>query len=184
MEAPRYTINFGKFPDSSYFQCWRVNFKTEMCVCVSTPFPQVRMSWSNEMEMARSTDDLLTSQSIERRRDVPDFEMLDACVEKDPVQYLFQNGSPCWKAASSKTKSILERKTNWLQDLWPLSSNWSLRCSSRPIRSVQYLPTEWRRSRFRSKMGSNLIRNKWDQVAGFWSTSNFVSFVQPRIESR
>ena len=44
-EAPRYTVSewhFGKFPDSDDFQCWSVNFKTE--VCVSTPFPELTMS--------------------------------------------------------------------------------------------------------------------------------------------
>ena len=50
MEAPRYTISelhFGKFTDSGDFQCW--------------------------VDMARSIDDLLTSQSSEGDRDFPDF---------------------------------------------------------------------------------------------------------------
>ena len=80
MEAPRCAISelhFGKFPDPDDFQCWRVNLKTE--VCVSTPFPKVTMSWSNEVEMATSIDDLLTSPiTIEGPRDFPDFEMLHA----------------------------------------------------------------------------------------------------------
>ena len=36
MDVPRYSfseLHFGKFPDSGGFQCWRVNFKTELCVC-------------------------------------------------------------------------------------------------------------------------------------------------------
>ena len=81
MEAPRYAISelhLGKFPDPDDFQCWSVNFKTEECV--STQYPQLAMSWINEVEMARSIDDLVTSQSIGRRRHFPDFEMLDARI--------------------------------------------------------------------------------------------------------
>ena len=70
-------IAFLKFPDPDDFQCWRVNFKTELCVC--TPFPQFTMSWVNEVEMGGSTDDLMASQSI-RGKTFPDFEMLDARI--------------------------------------------------------------------------------------------------------
>ena len=80
MEVPRCTISelhFGIFPDSGDFQCWRVNFKTE--VCVSTPFLQLTMSWINEVEMSRSTDDLMMSQSIEGKS-FPDFGMLVARI--------------------------------------------------------------------------------------------------------
>ena len=57
MEAPGFSISelhFGKFPDSGDFQCWRGNFKTE--VSVIPPFPQLTMSWTNDVEMARSHD--------------------------------------------------------------------------------------------------------------------------------
>ena len=47
-----------------------VNFKSEVC----------EMSWINEVEMTRSMDHLMTSQSIEGQRDFPDFEMLDARI--------------------------------------------------------------------------------------------------------
>ena len=92
MEAPKYSISelhFGKSPDSNDFQCWRVNFRTDLCA--NTPIPQLTKSWIKEMEMARSTDDLLTSQSIEGRRDFPYFEMLVL----DHLQYLLQKESQC-----------------------------------------------------------------------------------------
>ena len=78
MEVPVYTfleLHFATFPDSGDFQCWRVNFKTE--VCGTTPFPQLTMSWINEVDMARSIDDVVTSQSIEGESFL-DFEVLDA----------------------------------------------------------------------------------------------------------
>ena len=70
-------LNFGKFPNPDDFQCWRVNIKTE--VCVSTFISELTMSWINEVEMAKSFDDLVTSQSIEVKY-FPDFEMLDARI--------------------------------------------------------------------------------------------------------
>ena len=63
METPRYAISelhIGKFPDPDDFQCWRVNFETE--VYVSTSTPELTMSWINEEEMAGCIDDLVTSQ--------------------------------------------------------------------------------------------------------------------------
>ena len=52
----------------------------DRCVCVSAQFPQLTLSWINEVETAKSVDDLLTSQSIEGQRDFPDFEILDARI--------------------------------------------------------------------------------------------------------
>ena len=70
-------LHFGKFPDSSDFQCWKTNFRTE--VCSNSGCPTIAMLWIKEMEIAKSVDDLMTSQSIEGR-DFPDFEMLDAKI--------------------------------------------------------------------------------------------------------
>ena len=38
------------------------------------------MHWINEVEIAKSIDDLMTSQSITGRRDFPDYDMLDAII--------------------------------------------------------------------------------------------------------
>ena len=38
------------------------------------------MHWIEEVEIAKSIDDLMTSQSISGRRDFPDYEMLDAVI--------------------------------------------------------------------------------------------------------
>ena len=58
-------LHFGKFPDSLDFQCRKVNFKTE--VCSDSVWPTVTMLWNKEVEIAKSVDDLMTSQSIEGR---------------------------------------------------------------------------------------------------------------------
>ena len=70
-------LHFGKFPESVDFQCWRVNFRTE--VCVNTPWPQLTMSWIKGVEVAKSIDDLMTSHS-NQGIDFPDLEMLDAKI--------------------------------------------------------------------------------------------------------
>ena len=80
MDYPIYPIlemHLGKFPDPLEFQSWPVNFKTE--VCANSGFPRITIHWINEVEIAKSTDDLVTSQSIERT-DFPDFEMQDAKI--------------------------------------------------------------------------------------------------------
>ena len=47
------------FPDSVDFQCWEVNFKTE--VCANTRCLVLTISWIKEMKTATSIDDLMTS---------------------------------------------------------------------------------------------------------------------------
>ena len=80
METPRYAISelhFGIFPDPDDIQFWKVSLKTEVCVRTSTA--ELTMSWINEVETARCTDDLMTSQSI-NGESFPDYEMLDAKI--------------------------------------------------------------------------------------------------------
>ena len=44
--------NLGKFSDSTEFQSWRVNFRTE--VCPRKADPQVTMLWIKEVEIAKA----------------------------------------------------------------------------------------------------------------------------------
>ena len=80
MEVPKnqmLELYFGKFHDISGFQFWKSKFKTEVCCCSGCP--AVAMLWIKEVEVAKSVDDLVTSQSIEGRYFL-DFEMLDAKI--------------------------------------------------------------------------------------------------------
>ena len=43
---------------------------------MSTPYPQLTMSWINEVEMSKSMDDLMTSQSIQAQTDFLDLRCL------------------------------------------------------------------------------------------------------------
>ena len=56
----------------------KVNFKTE--VCSKTADPLLTMQWIREVEMAKSIDDLMTSQSITWRKVFSDNDMLDAMI--------------------------------------------------------------------------------------------------------
>ena len=57
------------------------------------------------------------------------------CIEKDHLQFYFQKHSHCRRATCTKIRPILTRETSCLHNPWPLSSNRSSWCSSRPIRS-------------------------------------------------
>ena len=71
-----------------------------------------------DVEITTLIDDLMTSQSIEGRRDFPDFEMLDVriavCGEKDHLECALpkesQRSTPC-----SEIRPSLTRKADWLQ---------------------------------------------------------------------
>ena len=62
-----------KFLNLSTFQCWKTNFKNEVCICSN--FLAEALLWIKEVEMVESVDDLETSQSIGGHR-FPNFEML------------------------------------------------------------------------------------------------------------
>ena len=81
MDYPRFPISemyLGKFPGSMACECWKVNFKTE--VCSKSAVPHITMHRVKEVEIAKSIDDLMTSQSITGPRDSPRYDMLDAMI--------------------------------------------------------------------------------------------------------
>ena len=65
VDYPRASIaelNLGKFPAPVESQSWKTNFRAE--VCLKTADPQVTVLWSEEVEIAKSFDELVTSRSI------------------------------------------------------------------------------------------------------------------------
>ena len=81
MDYPRFPISemhLGKFLDSSEFQSWKVNFKTE--IFSQSAVPHITVRWIKEVEVAKSIDDLVTSQSMKGRADFTDYDMLDAMI--------------------------------------------------------------------------------------------------------
>ena len=70
-------LHFNKFPTRATFACWKIRFKTEVCIC--SQFPTEAMHWIKEVEMVESVDDLKSSSSVRGIR-MPDFEILDARI--------------------------------------------------------------------------------------------------------
>ena len=55
-------LHFDKFPTPATFACWKIRFKTEVCIC--SQFPTEAMQWIKEVEMVDSVDDLRSSLSV------------------------------------------------------------------------------------------------------------------------
>ena len=70
-------LQFDKFTTSATFACWKIRFKTEVCIC--SQFLMEAMHWIKEVEMVDSVDELKASSSI-RGIEMPNFEMLDARI--------------------------------------------------------------------------------------------------------
>ena len=68
-------LHFDKFPTPATFACWKIRFKTE--VCIWSQFPTEAMHWIKEVELVDSVDDLKSSCSVKGIH-MPNFEVLDA----------------------------------------------------------------------------------------------------------
>ena len=77
-ENSDFGMHLGRFPGSTELQSWRVNFKND--VCTRTADPQLAVHWIQEVEIAKSMDELVTSRSIVGRTDFPDIDMIDAMI--------------------------------------------------------------------------------------------------------
>ena len=68
---------FDKFPTPATFACWKIRFKTEVCIC--SQFPTEAMQWIKEVELVDSVVELRSSSST-RVISMPNFEILDARI--------------------------------------------------------------------------------------------------------
>ena len=142
IDYPRFPISEmhqGKMPDSVESQCSKVNFKTE--VCAKSADPHLTMHWIKEVEIAKSIDYPMTSQSITRRRDFSDYEMLDAkiasALKKPSHKRAFPKKSKCRRATCSERPPILARKADCLRGPRAFSGHRSLWSYTRSTRSFQ-----------------------------------------------
>ena len=118
-------IAFRKVPGLEWLSMWRVNFRA--AVCANTPFHQLTKSWIKEVEMAKSIDDLMTSQSTEGKH-FPGMEMLDAKIASTLRKIIspIPKGESVLKSSDAQKHDPLKKgRQNCLHDPWPLSSNWS-----------------------------------------------------------
>ena len=70
-------LHFDKFPTPATFACWKIRFKTEVCIC--SQFLTEAMEWIKEVEMVDSVDDFKSSSSVRGIR-MTDSEVLDAKI--------------------------------------------------------------------------------------------------------
>ena len=127
-------LNLGTFLYPMEFQRWKTNFRAGDCL--KTADPQFTVLWSEEVEIAKSTDELLTSRSIVEK----DFLGCDdrVCIEDSQHAGTVPKKSKCRRAASSKIRPILTRKTNCVHDLRVFPCDWSLCNSTKTRRLVHY----------------------------------------------
>ena len=79
MENPRNQISDMHFENSQTHQTSSVGRPISRLKCAPTQGPTIAMLWIKEVEVAKSVDNFMTSQSSEGR-DFFDFEMLDAKI--------------------------------------------------------------------------------------------------------
>ena len=70
-------LHFDKIPTPATFACWKIRFKTEVCIC--SQFLTEAMHWVKEVEMVDSVYELKSSSSV-RGIQMPNFEVLDARI--------------------------------------------------------------------------------------------------------
>ena len=70
-------LHFDKFPTPATFACWKIRFKTEVCIC--SQVLTEAMQWIKQVELVDSVDELRSSSSI-RGISMPNFEVLDARI--------------------------------------------------------------------------------------------------------
>ena len=54
-------LHFDKFRTPATFACWKIRFKTEVCIC--SQFPTEAVQWIKEVELVDSVYDLKSSSS-------------------------------------------------------------------------------------------------------------------------
>ena len=71
-------LQSDKIPTPPTFSCWKIRFKTEVCICSS--YPTEVMTRIKEVEMVNSVHDLKSSCFFQGCALFPDFELLDARI--------------------------------------------------------------------------------------------------------
>ena len=70
-------LHFDNFHTPATLACWKIRFKTKVCIC--SQFPTEAMQWIKEVEMVDSVDELRSSSSTSGIP-MPNFEVLDARI--------------------------------------------------------------------------------------------------------
>ena len=110
-------LHFDKFPTPATFACWKIRFKTEVCIC--SQFPTEAMQWIKEVELVDSVDELRSSSSA-RGISMPNFQVLDARIAS-ALNKIIDNSH--FKRRISLAGQFPSRQTDCLLDLRLLPSH-------------------------------------------------------------
>ena len=173
-------LHFDKFPTPATFACWKIRFKTEVCIC--SQFPTEAMHWIKEVEMVDSVYDLKSSSSI-RGIPMPNFEVLDAriasALNKIIHNFQFQRRISLEEQKGPEAGPFPSRKTDCLLDLWVLPghrSQWFQRELCRPIYNCS---SKWWYSGIRLEVGWKFIIN--DENPTWWHLGRIVQTKNTRV---
>ena len=144
-------------------QIWKINFRTE--VCLRTADPQVTALWHKESEIAKSIDELVTSRSITGQHNFLIFDVLDAMIASALKKLL--NTQSHFRKRASVEEQRAQSSDRFLRGRQIAHMIYEYFCASGAYEAVQGLSTlftmsfaEWRRPRFRCKMGSCTINSE------------------------
>ena len=139
-------LHFDKFTTSAMFACWKIRFKTELCIC--SQFPTEAMLWIEEVELVDSVDDLKSPCSI-RGTQTPDFEVLDAKIASALNRIIhntqFKRKVSLEEPKARKIGPFPSWKTDRLPDLRVLPGHWSQRFCTivLPNDGIQEFDSKW-----------------------------------------
>ena len=167
MDKTRFLIwemHLGRFPDSTEFQCWKVNFKTQ------APSKNSRSSTLHAVDQRsrekQSIDELSTSRSITGWTDFPDYDMLDAMIasalKKRLTHVHFRKKGSVEEQRAQNSDRILRGRQIAYMIYEHFSGTRRLWSGIRSIKSIQKTLTGWWRSRFRQKMGPSSFSSSWN----------------------
>ena len=141
----------------------RATKKSEPRFVYEQPILRSQCSRSQKLRLLNQLTNLWHRDRLWSSLKFPDFDVLDAMIasalQKLHAVKCSEKGK-CRRAASSDFRPNLTRKTNCVHDLWVFPCNQCVWSSTRAWRLVHYEFAEWRRPRFRCKMGSSTINRK------------------------
>ena len=119
-------LHFDKFPTPATFACWKIRFKTEVCIC--SQFLTEAMQWIKEVELVDSVDELRTSSPI-RGISMPNFEVLDARIASALNKIIhisqFKRENQSGGTKGPERGPFPSRQTDCLLDLRLLPGHWN-----------------------------------------------------------
>ena len=102
-------LHFDQFPNPTTFACWKIRFKTEVCIC--SQFHTEAVLRIEEVEMVESVDDLKSSRSIKGIR-TPGFGVLDAKISSALNRIIHKPASrkrSVWRNRKPKKRTVEDR---------------------------------------------------------------------------